>query len=399
MSDTETRAHSRKMPAILALLLALPLCAAQAPADPYARMLFPNKPGLALFDAAKLGLFIHWGPVSQWGMEISFPLACDAFPCTVAGPNNTRRVITNTEQLASHRKEYADLANSFFPSAFNATSLAAIAKGAGFKYVTYTAEHCDGFSGWNATQNRAYSSVGGTPWGRDVVGEITGAFRAEGLRAGVYVCPSTWNNDLYWAPNASTAFGGCCSPNYDPLASPEDGARWAAYLRYLHTQVAELTELYAPSHFWFDSGTNPPHFDTHLEDLAASMRQKNPEVVVHVRDGGVWHDYIEPNDHSEAIVSAILGLSYARAGDKFEVPGTLGEQWAYDPRAVYKGAGEVIRDVVGIVAKGGNYLMNIGLDSTGVWAPAALTTLANMTSWFAYAGEAIHGTTPAWPFA
>ena len=219
----------------------------------------------------------------------------------------------------------------------------------------------------------------------------------------MYLCPSTWNNNLYWAPNASTAFGGCCAPNYDPLASPENGAKWEveweAYLRYLHAQVGELVALYRPDHFWFDSGTTPPNIDTRLEELLPAMRASNSEVVVHVRDGGVWHDYIEPNDHSEEVVSAILGLSYAHAGDKFEVPGTLGEQWAFDPRATYKGASEVIRDLIGIVSKGGNYLINIGLDSTGVWAPAALTTLANMTSWFEFAGEAIHGTSPTWPYA
>ena len=96
------------------------------------------------------------------------------------------------------------------------------------------------------------------------------------------------------------------------------------------------------------------------------MRAANPEVLVHVRDGGVWHDYIEPNDHSEDIVASILGLSYAKAGEKFEVPGTLGEQWAFDPKAVYKDAATVIGDLIKIVAKGGNYLINIGLDSKGV---------------------------------
>lgn len=133
--------------------------------------------------------------------------------------------------------------------------------------------------------------------------------------------------------------------------------------------------------------------------LVTAMRAAKPNVVLHVRDGGVWHDYVEPNDHSEAIVGAILGLPYASAGDKFEVPGTLGDQWAYDPHANYKSAPTVLRDLIPIVAKGGNYLMNIGLDSTGVWAPAALTTLANLTSWLAFAGEAVNGTQPMWPYS
>ena len=114
------------------------------------------------------------------------------------------------------------------------------------------------------------------------------------------------------------------------------------------------------------------------------MRAANPDVVLHVRDGGIYHDYVEPNDHSEAIVEGILGLSYAAAGDKFEVPGTLGEQWSYDPHATYKDASTVINDVVNIVAKGGNYLMNIGLDSTGVWDPKAVKTLNDLATWMSY---------------
>lgn len=379
---------------------ALLVCtAAAAPSDdPYVRMQFPNRAGLAKFDAAKLGLFIHWGPVSQWGTEISFPLTCDSFPCVSRGPNNTVVTLRNATELAAHRDAYTALAQTFNPELFDPSQLASIAHAAGFRYVTYTSEHCDGWSGWNATQNKHYSSVG-SPWGRDIVGELLPAFRAAGLRAGVYVCPSTWNNNLYWAPDARTAFGGCCKPNYNPLASEENATTWAKYVNYLHTQVRELINGYAPDHFWFDSGTYPPEFDTHLEDLAPEMRAANPDAVMHVRDGGVWHDYVEPNDHSEAIVSAIIGLSYASAGDKFEVPGTLGEQWAYDPNAHYKDAGTVIKDVIGIVAKGGNYLMNVGLDSKGVWAPAALVTLANMSSWFAFAAESIHNTSKTWPYA
>ena len=111
-------------------------------------MRFPNVAGVALFDAAKFGLFIHWGPVSQWGTEISFPLTCAAFPCEVRTAGNVPVTIHNAAELSAHRHAYAALATTFSPSAFNASALADTAFAAGFRYVTYTAEHCDGFSGW-----------------------------------------------------------------------------------------------------------------------------------------------------------------------------------------------------------------------------------------------------------
>eukprot|EP00756_Hemistasia_phaeocysticola_P050111 Hpha_TRINITY_DN24782_c0_g1::TRINITY_DN24782_c0_g1_i1::g.110264::m.110264 len=104
-------------------------------------------------------------------------------------------------------------------------------------------------------------------------------------------------------------------------------------------------------------------------------------------------------DNSVSVDSNILGLSYASAGDKFEVPNTMGEQWAYRPGDDYKDAATVLRILVGIVSKGGNYLLNIGLDAKGVWAPAALETLANLTKWFGYNAESIHNTTTQWPYA
>lgn len=117
----------------------------------------------------------------------------------------------------------------------------------------------------------------------------------------------------------------------------------------------------------------------------------------------------------------LLPLAHA-AGYPFEVPSTLGEQWAYDPTATYKSARQVgahtldggasvltpryrhdpmpqvVQQLIPIISKGGNWLLNIGLDSTGVWAPAAVTTLQNLSSWMAYAAESIHNTTVSFPY-
>jgi alpha-L-fucosidase len=366
--------------------------------DPYSRMTFPNRVGLPLFDAAKFGLFIHWGPISQWGTEISFPLVCYSFPCTVSGANQSSIVINSTAELAAHRQAYRDLASTFNPTAFNATALAELAYAAGFRYVTPTAVHCDGFSLYNTSKVNAAYSMAATPFQRDVTGEIFAAFKAKGMRTGIYICPSFWNSDDYWAPNALTSFGGCCQPNYNP-SDPSNAPVWSRFVSYLHSIISEIRDAYKPDHWWFDSGTYPSDgVDTHIEQLVPSLRAANPEAVLHVRDGGIYHDYVEPNDHSEAVVDAILGLTYASSGDKFEVPGTLGEQWAFDPKATYKDAATCISELVNIAAKGGNYLLNVGLDPTGVWAPAAVDTLKEMATWFAYAAESVHGTSPTWPY-
>ena len=81
-------------------------------------------PGLKWFAGAKFGLFMHYGPVTQWEAEISFPLVCTAFPCYPAGPNNTVVKITNVTELAKHRQSYFDLQKTFNPTEFDADDMA-----------------------------------------------------------------------------------------------------------------------------------------------------------------------------------------------------------------------------------------------------------------------------------
>jgi alpha-L-fucosidase len=227
----------------------------QSTATPF---LFPNELGRKWFDAAKFGLFMHWGPVSQWGTEISFPLVCSSLPCTVAGPNRSSIRINNTDELSAHRHAYANLAKTFDPSKFDPDGMARLAKMAGFRYLVFTAEHCDGFA--NFDSNVSSYNIMNTAYGKDTLGMLTESFRAQGLRVGIYFCPSTWNNNDYWAPDAYTALARACAPNYNPPSQPET---WQAYLSYLHSQLTEIAVQYKPDLVWIDCGQDgTPAVDT-----------------------------------------------------------------------------------------------------------------------------------------
>ena len=107
-----------------------------------------TRAALESFQSDGFGMFIHNGPVTQWGTDIGWPLVCTTLPCTVPGPKNVPRNLTTTDELAAHRREYFDLAKTWNPKDFNATALATRAKDAGMKYVVYTTVHCDGFANW-----------------------------------------------------------------------------------------------------------------------------------------------------------------------------------------------------------------------------------------------------------
>lgn len=122
---------------LIAALLAFAALAQESPYWPF--QFGPSAPGLARFRASRFGLFIHWGPCSQWGSEISFPLTCGSLPCKSQGANGTTITINTTEELAAHRAAYAALAQTFNPTQFNATLMADLAWNAGFRYMTWVA--------------------------------------------------------------------------------------------------------------------------------------------------------------------------------------------------------------------------------------------------------------------
>ena len=183
----------RSWAAAAIVLVACSACALAAPGEAFNPFKYKANaaPGLdGWFKDAKFGMFMHWGPVSQWGTEISFPLVCESLPCSPRGPNNSVAHITTTAELKAHRQSYAALANSFDPVDFDPQSMAKLAKAAGFQYLIYTTVHCDGFINWPS--NLTNYNIKNTPHGkkgRGTFSELVKAFRAEGLKVGAYVCP------------------------------------------------------------------------------------------------------------------------------------------------------------------------------------------------------------------
>eukprot|EP00117_Sycon_ciliatum_P018057 scpid54143/ scgid16819/ Tissue alpha-L-fucosidase; Alpha-L-fucosidase I; Alpha-L-fucoside fucohydrolase 1 len=352
---------------------------------------FPTN--ITWFKEAKFGLFMHWGPVSQWGTEISFPLVCKKLPCTVQtkGPNSTQ--ITTIEELQQHRQSYADLAKTFNPTKFDPVAMAKLAKAVGFKYLVFTVEHCDGFANYNSKVS-SYNILN-TPYKQDTYAMLVKAFRAEGLRVGAYYCPSTWNNDDYWQPNALTALGPVCRPNYKPASDPE---RWENYLKYLLGQLSEIASQYAPDIVWIDCSEELNSLDTRVESVGHLFRKANPEVVMQIRGAGGWEDYLETGDKQVTLVDAIMSEQMMTAGVHFEIPDTLANgPWAFSPTVSYQTPQSVIGKLVTLNSKGGNYLLNLGPGPDGLWPDAGIAVLNEVADWMAINSESIEGTREQWP--
>ena len=128
---------------------------------------------------------------------------------------------------------YQPYFDEFNPYAFDARAWARAAREAGMKYAVLTAKHHDGFCLFD-TQTTDWKSTK-TPFGRDIVAEFLEAFRAEGLKVGLYYSIIDWHHPDF------PQYGDRQAPlRNDPVAGCNDKRDFNRYLDYMHEQVREL---------------------------------------------------------------------------------------------------------------------------------------------------------------
>lgn len=127
----------------------------------------------------------------------------------------------------------------------------------------------------------------------------------------------------------------------------------------------------------------PQSQDIDMPRLVREVRLKQPRLIVVDRAvPGEQQNYLTPEQHIPE-----TGLPYP-----WETCMTMGNSWSYVPNDVYKPTGDLIRKLVDIVSKGGNYLLNIGPGPDGSFDDTAYARLNEIGQWMKVNGEAIYGT-------
>ena len=200
---------------MLFILPVLPLTCLAAESSPQAAAP-PAPASLEWWREARFGLFIHWGPVSLKGTEIGWSRGAEV-----------------------PEAEYDRLFREFNPTRFDARAWAQTAKAAGMKYLVLTSKHHDGFCLWDSRYTDY--DIMNTPFGRDVIKELSAACRKEGIVFCTYHSICDWRH-----------------PDY-PLGSPggksqKPSPNMDRYNTSLKNQVAELVHNYGPlGILWFDA--------------------------------------------------------------------------------------------------------------------------------------------------
>jgi alpha-L-fucosidase len=380
----------------LSLLLSTPLFAQEHAAGDYVPETDPAVVRkLEQWQDWKFGFMMHWGPYSQWGVVESWSI-CSEDVDWCKRPEG----ITYVDYV----RKYEQLPNTFNPVKFDPAKWAGIASEAGMKYVVFTTKHHDGFSMFDTKQTDYRITAPNVPFHSDpranVAKEVFDAFRARGFGIGAYFSKPDWHSDDYWAPKWATPNR---HTNYDTRKHPDI---WKRFVAFTHAQIAELTSQYGPLDIlWLDGGWVRPRDtmddaasgtagvpwaqDIDMPGLVSIARRNQPGLIVVDRAvGGRYENYRTPE---QKIPDEPLPYPW-------ETCMTLGDSWSYVPNDHYKPARTVVQMLVDVVAKGGNYLLNVGPDANGELPPVAVERLHEIGAWMKVNGEAIHASRAIAPY-
>lgn len=312
---------------------------------------------------ARLGMFVHWGLYS-----------------VAAGRWENRDIPGWGEWLLNKIKVdpsvYAStLMPQFDPVRFDADAWVRAAKDAGMGSIVVTTKHHDGFLLWDSATTDL--DLMGTPFGkagRNPLRELADACARHGVRLGLYFSLMDWSDPDYL-------------PRREWDTRPTDTASMARFVDRMHAQVRELTDgrFGSIAILWGDGDWEHSATTWRAQDLMSAVRRAQPGILFNDR----WSlpgDYATPENR---IPDGQL------PNRPWETCMTMNGTWGHvvhDHR--WKPASELIRNLVDIVSKDGNYLLNVGPLGDGSFDAPTTDRLAALGTWMRTNGEAIRGCGP-----
>lgn len=311
---------------------------------------------------ARLGMFIHWGLFT----------VMDGMHKGRKAPGNGEWAMPQLEIPVADYKEYS---KQFNPVKYDPESWVLMAKKAGAKYIVITAKQHDGFALFDSKVTD-WDVVDATPYGKDLIKPLAEACRKHGIKLGFY-----YSQSHDW-----------CHPG-GALMSPKewDPAHKGDLDEYLKTiavpQVKELLSNYGQiAVAWWDT---PISMTKERADLFLPLLSLQPGIISNSRLGGGYKgDFETP----EQFVPA-TGLDC-----DWENCMTMNDSWNYMSRDKnWKSSKALVQNLVDIVSKGGNYLLDVGPTAEGLFPDAAVERLRAIGRWMQVNSESIYDTTAS-PF-
>ncbi len=349
----------------------------------FAQKVLTKDERMAWWREARFGMFIHWG-------VYSLP----------AGTWNGHQIGSIGEWIMNRAKipvaDYQAMAKQFNPVKYDPDAWVRMAKDAGMKYIVITSKHHDGFALFESKASK-WNVVDATVYGKDLLKPLAEACKKYGIRLGFYYSQAQdWNNPGGSAARKLTKEGWA---NPDSVTidayTKEHNGHWdprqekKTFAQYIDDvavpQVKELLTNYGDlAVLWWDTPTG-------MTDEAATKLQSllslQPQIIT--------NDRLKrpnfPGDHKtpEQRIPNLADLD----GTDWETCMTMNGTWGYKSYDHnYKSPQTLIRNLLDIASKGGNFLLNVGPTSEGEFPPESVDILSKMGQWMKVNGEAVYGT-------
>jgi alpha-L-fucosidase len=349
------------------------------------------------YKDAKFGIFIHWGVYSVPAAENEW------YPRNMYNPKdgaykNFQAHFANGDPA----KGYKDLVPLFRAEHYNATEWAKLFKEAGAQYVVPVAEHHDGFSMYDSGLSD-WTVVKMGPK-RDTLAELAKAVRAEGLHFGLSSHRAEHNFFFSFGranrsdvndPKYASLYGPAhqwLDPGGDAHGMINDWTYVSdAWTRDWLARDTELVQKYKPEIVYFDWWMGQPSF-----------RQAVTEFTAFYYNFAAANGYTGVIDFKDYSINWKAGTRDFERGqqdkiiaDHWQTDTSISNaSWGYIEHDTFKSPEFLVHQLVDIVSKNGNLLLNFGPRSDGTIPEQVQSTLREMGAWLKVNGEAIYATTP-----
>ncbi|MBO5760980.1 MAG: alpha-L-fucosidase [Lentisphaeria bacterium] len=319
----------------------------------------------------RFGMFIHWGLF--------------AVPAR-------HEWLKNLEKL--NDEQYQRFFDAFNPDMFDPKAWAKAAKDAGMKYFVVTTKHHEGFCMFDS--HYTDFKITNTAYGKDAIREIVDAFRAEGIKVGLYHSLIDWHHPDYVIDSVNYPSG--LGKTKEELAEMNKGRDQKKYIKYLHDSVRQLlTEYGKIDIIWFDFSFPEPKYPTgkgkddwDSETLVKMIRELQPGILINNRlDLPDEADILTPE---QVMPDEKVTKSRGATGEVWEGCQTFSGPWGYGRDFNnWKSPKQCIDLLINHVCRDGNLLMNVGPNGRGYIEERAMERLAAYAKWMKYHSSAIYG--------
>ena len=348
------------------------------------------------YKDAKFGIFIHWGvySVPAFGNEW--------YPRNMYVPGSPEYQHHIATYGTQDKFGYKDFIPMFKAEQFDAAAWADLFKKAGAKYVVPVAEHHDGFAMYDSGLSDWTAAKMGPH--RDVIGQLAKAVRADGLHFGVSshrvehnfflgvgrAIPSDVNDPQYAA-----FYGPAHNWLSNKWGTPLDGDFTyvsSAWANDWLARAAEIVDKYHPDIVYFDWWIGQALIRPNLTRFAAFYYNNSLKYGDHV---GV----INYKDYAMQEHSAVLDVERGQLAELRPLywqtdTSVSNKSWGYINDDTFKSPEFIVHQLIDIVSKNGNLLLNIGPKSDGTIPEQVQQVLLGVGGWLDVNGEAIYGTRP-----